>query len=430
MRTKVGPLACLAISIPAGLLAAGGDFPSYASVKPLLPASLQNIDEAKWRAWCRREDQSIRARLAQGDLDSMANLLLLGTSFTHQPRIRMEALTEASKSGVLRSRVDDLVAGLANPGDNERLVFLQRLLSSRGIDPGESGKFLYENLLRVLKERKALVERAASAQGAARSSLFHDRGLSSDTSIFPAFSVDQTLADLKQRGLLNEGRVARVGVIGPGLDFIDKNEDSAFDYYPEQTLQPFALYDSLLRLGLAKDGAISLSIFDISSPVLEHIRRARERAAKDSGYVIQLPREATQPWPPELTAYWKSLGDRVGSPVAPIRPPEIFPGLETRAVSIRPELVRACDPVDLNIVVERLNLPASNRFDLIVATNIFVYYDAFQQALGLANVGAMLKPGGFLLTNDHLPEVPGMRLAGGTAVLHDVPEGVNWYRKE
>jgi len=182
--------------------------------------------------------------------------------------------------------------------------------------------------------------------------------------------------------------------VGPGLDFIDKNEQYAFDYYPQQTLQPFALYDSLVRLGLAKNDGLSVSILDISSRVIEHLRAARERAAKSVSYVVQLPREVSRPWPSELIAYWNSLGDQVGSAAPPIRAPAIFPGLETRAVSIRPEVVRACEPVDLDIVLERLNLAGGERFDLIVGTNIFVYYDAFQQTLALENAGAMLKPGG------------------------------------
>ncbi|PYR54410.1 MAG: hypothetical protein DMF91_26885, partial [Acidobacteria bacterium] len=44
-------------------------------------------------------------------------------------------------------------------------------------------------------------------------------------------------------------------------------------------------------------------------------------------------------------------------------------------------------------------LKEDHRFDLIVATNILVYYDAFEQALALANVSKMLRPGGFFLTN-------------------------------
>jgi hypothetical protein len=77
-----------------------------------LPAELKNVDEAKWVDWGRREDSSIRARLRRGDLDSIVNLLLYGTSFDQAARISMEGagIAEASKGGVLGGRVDDLVA--------------------------------------------------------------------------------------------------------------------------------------------------------------------------------------------------------------------------------------------------------------------------------------------------------------------------------
>jgi SAM-dependent methyltransferase len=245
---------------------------------------------------------------------------------------------------------------------------------------------------------------------------------------------------LKQRGVLREGQVARVAVVGPGLDFIDKSEESGYDYYPQQTLQPFALYDSLVRLGLAKgeakSRALSMSILDISPRVIDHLQRARQRARKGTAYVIQLPRDVSRSWPPELVAYWRSLGDQVGTAVEPIHPPEVFPGLETRAVRIRPDVVLTCEPVDLNIVVDRLNLPPAERFDLVIGTNIFVYYDAFEQTLALENVGAMLKPGGLLLTNDRLREAPGgaMRQAGMTDVRYEdrgltAHDAVGWYQK-
>jgi hypothetical protein len=179
-----------------------------------------------------------------------------------------------------------------------------------------------------------------------------------------------------------------------------------------------------------------MSILDISSRVIEHMQRARERAKKNVAYVIQLPRDTRLPGPPELIGYWKSLGDQVGAAIAPITPPPIFQGIETRAVRIPPKVVLACEPIDLNIVLQRLDLRAAERFDLIVGTNIFVYYDVFEQALALENAGAMLKPGGLLLTNDRLPEAAGssMRLAGVTVVPYDsrdvsARQAVGWYRK-
>src|SRR5580698_2521329 len=167
------PLVC---AVAICVLAADRAFISYTNAKPVLdqdqpgdqlPAELRNPNEAKWRAWSQRQDKAIRARLQQGDLDSMVNLLLYGTSFTKQPRIRVDAFAEASRAGILRARVDDLVAGLRSPGDNERLTFLNGLLRSQGIDPsspGETGVFIYNNVLRVIQEMGTLAKRAEEAR--------------------------------------------------------------------------------------------------------------------------------------------------------------------------------------------------------------------------------------------------------------------------
>ncbi len=452
-----------AFGVAVSVYAAERAFTPYASVKPILtaqrpslPVELKNANESRWNAWARKQDTAIRARLDQGDLDSMINLLLYGTSFTDKPRILMENLGDAAKAGLLKARVDDLVARLRDPRANERLAFLRGVLANQGVNPDTqagarlTGVFILNNLQRVVTEVHALAARGQTQAKAGeqkgvtndpatqldRRSLFADRGVSLDTSIFPNYSIDQTLLDLKQHGLLREAQVRRVAVIGPGLDFIDKNEASGYDYYPQQTLQPFAFYDSLLRLKLAGDGGVSVSIFDISSRVIDHVKRARERAAKQSGYTIQLPRDNSRPWPPSVLSYWRTLGDQVGTEVAPIQPPAVFAGLETRAVYIRPEVVLALHPSDLNVVLERPQLDEAERFDIIIGTNIFVYYEPFEQTLALENVGAMLKIGGLLLSNDKLPEVPGgtMKLAGITQVKLETNgvvsySSVGWYQK-
>ena len=123
--------------------------------------------------------------------------------------------------------------------------------------------------------------------------------------------------------------------------------------------------------------------------------------------------------------------------MTPIAPPSVFQALPTRAVRIRPATILACDPVNLDIILERLNLAPADQFDLLIATNIFVYYDAFEQALALENAGAMLKPGGLLLTNDRLPvaSTSSMRLAGLTDIVLDAPgstahQAMGWYQKQ
>ena len=63
-------------------------------------------------------------------------------------------------------------------------------------------------------------------------------------------------------------------------------------------------------------------------------------------------------------------------------------------------------PVDLDTVTEHLELPTGQAFDLVIATNIFIYYDILDQCLALANVQRMLRTGGYLLSNNFLPILP------------------------
>jgi chemotaxis methyl-accepting protein methylase len=60
----------------------------------------------------------------------------------------------------------------------------------------------------------------------------------------------------------------------------------------------------------------------------------------------------------------------------------------------------------LNVVFEQFDQSATRRFDLIIATNVLLYYDTLEQALALQNISTLLKPAGFLLTNDLLPKLP------------------------
>jgi len=59
-------------------------------------------------------------------------------------------------------------------------------------------------------------------------------------------------------------------------------------------------------------------------------------------------------------------------------------------------------PLDVNIVAQEMSLEPGRGFDLVIATNILVYYDLFQQALAMANIAHMMNPGALFLSNDTL----------------------------
>lgn len=443
--------------------------PILKQVDEILPPELKGKSSqeqaAVWVGWEQRRDREIRSRLAQGDEDSLINFLLFGSSFTKQPRLNGKQVAQIGPEGVvtqkqsgnaeasaaqriLSERADDLVKAAALPGNNERLIFANSIFTQRNnfklntaAGAAAARNYLLTNLSRVLKESASytrILEQAKllgdrSEEFAERSRLFSTRGLSSDTSLPPDYALEQSLKAMLDRKLISPGAIRRVAIIGPGLDITDKEE--GYDFYPLQTLQPFAIIDSLLRLSLARPSELQLTTLDLSPRVNAHIARARTMAARAQSYTLQLPRSADSGWKPEIINYWKQFGDRIGTPTQPIPPPSTAGNLVTRAVRVRPDIVSRITPLDLNIVLQRLNLPEDQRFDLIVATNIFIYYDVFEQSLCLKNVEAMLTRGGFLLTNNALLELPSSGVHSVdylTVVYSDRPDDgdhIVWYQR-
>ena len=233
-----------------------------------LRAPAPGTAEASWTAWATQHDREIRDRLASGDEDTIVNWLLLGSSFTRRPRAFVDL--PANQSGALQqlseliaARAHDLATALGAVGSDERRAFARDFFERGGFrleNPADRERLEQHLLAAVVRvgseqarySRELEDARASTDQTeafAARLKLFRQRGLSLDTSIQPSFSLEQSLRELRRRRLISEGSVRDVAVIGPGLDFSDKG--SGYDFYPQQTLQPFALVDSLVRLGLA-----------------------------------------------------------------------------------------------------------------------------------------------------------------------------------
>ena len=398
-----------------------------------LPSELNGLTsaqiEATWPAWIERHDREIRARLEQGDEDTIVNWLLFGTSFTSRPRAVLGAVASGAAGDrelVLRrtielisARLEDLLLALAAPGTDERRLFARALLERKGLrfataaDTEAARDYLRAAVVRVANEQDQIDQELGATSGGApltefvqRSTLFRTRGLSLDTSLVSNYSVEQALTAMKARRLLAPGAVARVAIIGPGLDFADK--EVGFDFYPPHTLQPFAVADSLARLGLApsSDGP-EIVLLDISPRIIEHVKQARGRAAKNVGYTLNLPLSMSIPWLPEVRTYWKTFGDRIGAPIPARTSKAIAELAELRAVRVRPAVVQRMSTLDVNVVTDRLDGQA---FDLVIATNVFIYYDVFEQALAMSNVEAMLKPGGFLLANFSAPNLTSLSI--------------------
>ena len=396
--------------------------PIIEAVRDRLPAELVAAGtrlEETWPRWVERRDRAIRARVDRGDEDSIVHLLHYGTSFTTQPAVTDRNLAALGGSAgverIVQRRIDDLLTAVGSPSSDERVQFARSVLLRNG--GGRARTYLQELRQRVLAEYTESQRTLDSTKGldpvaalAAYATMYRDRGLSSDTSLLPAFAIDRALESLRADGTFAPASIRRVAVVGPGLDFV--NKDDGYDFYPQQTIQPFALVDSLIRLGLARQGELLVTTFDLSPRVNQHIDSARARARSGGSYTLHLPLNAEERWNPDLLAYWRRAGDSIGTETTALSPPPGAGKIQVRAVRVPAALVSALLSRDLNIVFDRLEpLTAGERFDLVIATNTLVYYEVFEQMLALVNIGGMLRSHGVLLSNTLVPPVAPMMLS-------------------
>jgi hypothetical protein len=390
--------------------------PSLAAYADSLPKELRDIkplDGAAWTKWIQQSDQDVRKRLIQGQEDTLSNLLRFGVTYTKEYRIDDAYLAKYGTSSLVNSfaenRANDLVKALASPHAKESFREMRTFVEKQGYsfqsaaDRVKVKKYLLANLARLRDDfLKAHSEEARENRWQA----FEQRGISLDSNLWPDYNVDVHLRAMIEQGRLKPGSIRRIAVVGPGLDFVNKQE--GYDLYPPQTIQPFAVLDTLFRLKLADPATVELDTLDISSDVNLHIARIREDVTAGKSYVLQLPWYAAGRWTDDFrekfVAYWKELGSTIGQPVPAVKVPENAEGIEIRAVEVRPSLMSHVIPFDLNIVYQRLELAPEARFDLIIGTNVFIYYGAFEQSLARVNVAKMLKPGGFLLSSEKLAD--------------------------
>src|SRR6266568_3135696 len=322
-------------------------------------------DAAAWNDWVRGRDAEVRGRIDQGVEDSISNLILYGASYTNLPRLQ-SAESADSETGELtvaaRARVHVLAVALPNAARNERLRFVREFLERKGIAEESVEAKLEENLRRLIAEQRAYQEKLKESEKAgdpaamllARGTLYQERGLSVDTSLLPNYAVEDTLRAMLRKGAIQPGGIHRILVIGPGLDFTDKRD--GYDFYPLQTIQPFAMLEAVARLGLGKAEGIAVVTADLNAAVNAHVARLAERGRAGQPYTVQLPRFAAQ--------------------------------------------VRG---FDMNVVTQTMDVREGQGFDLVIATNVLVYYDLFQQALAMGSIAHMMNHGGIFLANHALP---------------------------
>jgi len=369
-------------------------------------------------------------RVAEGEREHLIHFALQSRAFTERAPIEpalsarsyVERMPEADRKRLLddpsyvpaagwptgeRARIGDLIRALATPSTNARLAYFRTLVSWER--PAIAIDGLWADYVRVARFLY-LKEFAAGSDGARVASLYETRPHSSDTEIEAGFGVYLGLGAL--HALEPALRVIRVLVVGPGLDLAPRTD--LVDAVDPQSYQPLAVADALLALSLASDSDFRVHSIDVNPRVVRALEAAA-RAPLTLHVFTGIRDTADQPFRPEYRAYVRTLGRQIGDETTP-------PGRAAadaryqHSIAVRSSVTRALSIDRLNVVTERL--VGEPPFDLAVATNVLTYFDDPQLALALANITAMLRPGGYLIHNESRAGLVEIASASGLSLVH------------
>ena len=369
-------------------------------------------------------------RVREGDLDHLIDYLLQSTRITRAPAIEpalsarqlVDSLDAERRAAYLRgeaaaappvprdvtARIHALLRAAKAPGNDARLTYFGALLDASYTDPQARAAGVAAEYLRVMRflYQKEFVAQRDASPAAAVAELYRRRGLSTDTAVEAGYVVHLGLGVLKA---LEPGRrVRRVLIIGPGLDLAPRtglDESAAPESY-----QPWAILDSLLSLGLGAPGDLEIVAADINPRVVAHLARVREQAPH-LRVATSLHESPALSLSPEYRDYVDRFGGALttGTGTAPAAR-DLGNGQRGKTLAVSAQAASALRATPLDIVTQRLD---GERFDLVVATNILPYFDDPQLALAVANIAAMVTPGGAFLHNEQRPIIGDLAAAMG-----------------
>jgi hypothetical protein len=342
-------------------------------------------DAADWDSWIRERDAVIRGRIDHGIEDSLSELILFGASFPAPPKLATAA-DAVNAAGDLtagaRARVDAFIRAI-DQIDSERFRIVIDFLRRQRVSEEELPAFLAGIVRRFALEETGLKKQQARA----------DVGVSPETSLLVNYAIEETLIALKSSRALPT-HIQRIAVIGPGLDLA--GDPDVNDFCPPQSIQPFAVLDAVLRLGVAAASDVQLTAVDFNPLVVSHLRSSVTKAHAGQRYVLQLPRPGLAGWNGAAVSYWQHFGETIGTPATPLTAPA---GIELRAIAVKSQIAARMTVDDVNIVTQTLETLPGPGFDLVVATNLFAYYTRLEQTLALTSIARMLASNGVLISN-------------------------------
>ena len=332
--------------------------------------------------WLKQRDGFIRTRIEQAVGDSISATILFGNSFTTLPSMGTPA-SAVNPAGDLtaaaRARVDAFVEALDHQ-EGERLELALQYLRRQRVPADEAKAFLSGNLRRYAIAQSILQKTHKNS----------DDAIPPEASLMTDFAIESTLKTLKDKGEIKT-HIRRIAVIGPGLDHGGTGD--GFDFLPLQMVQPFAVLEAVLRLGIAQPSEVQVIAFDLNPWVLA---QAKSGKGKSAHYVVQAGHPAAAAWNGNALSYWQHFGDIVGQPATAAQAPS---GIELRAIEIKPQFAARVSMEEMDIVTQTFD-GRDGGFDLVIATNVLDYYSPWEQGLAMFSVARMMNHGGLFLINN------------------------------
>jgi len=411
----------------AGLtLAQGVRFLRWQKLQPIiasLKASGEKLPEftnaSEWDTWIYARDLQIRSQAEQGVEDSISALILFGNSFTNLPRLANtgEAVDAAGGLSIAaRERIDGFIQAL-DERDDDRFRTVLDFLQRRRVTEEELRPFL-GGIIRRLALDQAPEER------------IHENTTSA--LLLVDFAFEEALRALKAKGE-TPARIRRIAVIGAGLDFAGSPDH--FDFHPPQSLTPYAVQETVARLNLAQGSEPQVTVFELGSFALSHIRTTTAKARAGVGYNLQLPRRKQEGWNAAAVSYWNHFGEAIATSGVALPVPSAWHDIETRSVTVKPQFAARVYAEEMDVVTQNAEPLPGQGFDLIIALHHSSDHDHIEQALALASVSQMLNSGGVFLADADMAKVVPQELnflGAQHVAFQDHGEGHNiaMYRKK
>lgn len=389
----------------------------------------RKIDADRFPVWVKEIRAANEARLRDGNDDHLIHYALQSTRVTTRPPIE-PALS--AKTFVESKQIPDdararliACAAMLSKAATATAKSDARIAHFRGIVGDLRGAALetrlmreYERAMRFLYEKEFVAGRTNDS-AAAVAALYQTRGHSSDTEIEAGYAVYAALATLKQ--LAPAKLVTRVLIVGPGLDLAPRT--ALLEAADPQSYQPFAVLDALRALRMtATPDSVRIDAVDLNP----HVASAIERAVRAPTLTLHVTSGIADTDRTRFTDDYRGYLARFGLAInnTHAQPESGARGHVRKAIPIAPDVQAAIHATRLDIVTERLagrdgsDAGGVPTYDLVVVTNVFPYLSDPELIVAIANIAAVLAPGGALIHNEPRPLLQSTAASVGLPAVH------------